>query len=149
TLGGSADDAFKKALADAMDPFANLDKDPNLLDEPIRQVLGVPNPWLPIREVNGPTVVEFQRPWAFPDQNNSKDPQTAGNYIEKPDTAAGPYPTNTMPHRLLEIIHPASNAARKLYEDANCPDETDKYNQTFLSPHNNTHFSPLGDVVIF
>jgi len=149
TLGGSADDAFKQALADAMDAFGNLDMDPDLLNRPTREVLGAPNPWLPVREVNGPTVVEFQRPWTFPDQNNSKNLKTAGNYIETPDTFAGPYPVNTMPNRLLDIDKPVSNSARKLYEDANCPDETDNYNREFLNPRNENHFSPLGDVIIF
>lgn len=147
TLGHSVDDAFRAALEDAMDPFGNLDKDEDLIHQPTREVLGAPNPWLPVREVNGTHVVEFQRPWAFPNQNNSRDPKANSNFLETPLTIAGPYLINTKPHSLLDTDKSASNDVRKAYEDAQCPDETDGINleHIFVGREGN----PLGDPVVF
>ncbi|KAF5701956.1 hypothetical protein FMUND_13675 [Fusarium mundagurra] len=145
TLGHTVDNAFKKALEDAMDPFGNLDKDEDLIDDPPRRVLGDPNPWLPVRKARAPTVVEFQRPWAFPSQNNEKDPRSNGNHVETPRTIAGPYPVNTRPDRLLRTDTEASNANRLQYQDAQCPAATDALNNTFAIKG----FNSLGDPIVF
>jgi hypothetical protein len=121
-----------------------------LVNEPTRQVMNAPNPWLPVREPKvgkNPVrdVVEFQRPWAFPDRNNFKDVNTAGNYIEIPPTIAGPYVTNTMPHHLFTSSRAASNVPRWRYQTARCPSETDNFNNSLARWEG----SPLGDPVIF
>jgi len=168
-LGHSVDSAFQEALAAAFDPLGNLDKDPALTNVGVRNVLGDANPWLPVRSVNDEQppiipnksreddVVEYQRPWAFPDRTNSRDPQKAGNFLEMPTTTAGPYPTNTMPDNLLGVDTMISNTARKLYEDAGCPADTDLYTQAFVLHQGTGKFdegryrgtNPLGDPVIF
>jgi hypothetical protein len=142
-LGHTVDSAFKEVLAAAGDYLGNLDRDAALVNVGVRDVIGAPHPWLPIRVPKGDPsagifspagndVAEYQRPWAFPDRNNSKDPKRAGNYLETPLTTAGPYSTDTMPDQLLGWTEPASNAARKLYQDAQCPRATDKYTDAFV-----------------
>jgi len=167
-LGHSVDSAFQQALSAAFDPLGNLDKDPSLIDDGVRKVLGAKNPWLPVRGVTGeplPSIrspagfdlVEFLRPWAFPDKTNSHDPQKAGNFLEMPTTIAGPYPTDTMPNDLLVATGATSNAARKLYECAGCPNDTDLYTQAFVMHQGTGKFeeekyrgtNPLGDPIIF
>jgi len=167
-LGHTVDSAFQEALAAAWDPLGNLDKDPALTNVGVRNVLGALNPWLPVRvtkgqrpplipSISGNDVVEYQRPWAFPDRTNDRDPNKAGNFLETPLTVAGPYPTDTMPDQLLETGAPISNTARKLYEDAGCPADTDLYTQAFVLHQGNGSFgegnypgtNPLGDPVIF
>jgi len=167
TLGHTVDSAFQQALAAAWDPLGNLDHDPTLTNEGLRDPLGALNPWLPVRvtkgqkipgfgAASGNDVVEYQRPWGFPDRTNDPDPTKAGNYLEAPLTTAGPYPQNTMPDQLLATNATASNAARLLYEMAGCPADTDLYNQTFVTRQNvNVTFAeppgtnPLGDPVVF
>lgn len=168
-LGHTVNSAFQQALAAAWDPLGNLDKDPALTNVGVRNVLGALNPWLPVRVTKGQRppgifsgflgndVVEYQRPWAFPDQTNDRNPNNAGNYLETPLTIAGPYPTDTMPDQLLETGMPISNSARKLYEDAGCPTDTDLYTQAFVLHQGDGHFgekeypgtNPLGDPVVF
>jgi hypothetical protein len=168
-LGHTVDSAFQEALAAAWDPLGNLDKDPALTNVGVRNALGAINPWLPVRVTRGQKppgilsiftgndVVEYQRPWAFPDRTNDPDPKKAGNYLETPLTVAGPYPTDTLPDHLLEINAPISNTARKLYEDAGCPADTDLYTQAFVLHQADGRFgegnypgtNPLGDPVIF
>jgi hypothetical protein len=170
-LGHSVDSAFQEALAAAFDPLGNLDKDPALNNVPLRDVLHNPNyPWLPVRVVKGEKVpfvsklnnddvVEYQRPWAYPEKTNSKDDNKKGNFVELPTTTAGPYPVDTMPHDLLTTseVNRVSNPARKLYEDAQCPDATDSISTAFVLHQGTNQFdegrylgtNPLGDPVIF
>lgn len=164
TLGHTVDSAFAQALAAAWDPLGNLDHDPALTNQGIRDPLGAHNPWLPIRTTKGETppafaggdVVEFQRPWGFPDRTNDPDPTKAGNYLEGPVTTAGPYPQEAMPDHLLATHAGASNAARTKYEGAGCPTDTDIYNNEWVL-HITDQFggaafrgtNPLGDPVVF
>jgi hypothetical protein len=167
-LGHSVDSAFQEALAAAFDPLGNLDKDPGLTNVGVRNVLGDSNPWLPVRVVKGEQlpfvanilgddVVEYQRPWAFPNTTNSHDPQKAGNFLEMPTTTAGPYPTDTMPDHLLAMNTTTSNSARRYYQDAGCPADTDLYTQAFVLHQGTGEFgeenyhgtNPLGDPVVF
>ena len=158
TLGHTVDSAFKEALAAAWDPLGNLDDDPALTNEGVRDPLAALTPWLPIRVTKGekpPTfsaasagsVVEFQRPWAYPDRTNDRDSTKAGNYLEAPLTTAGPYPRETLPVQLLATDGTASNAARAKYEAAGCPADTDAYNADFISADHPSN--PLGDPVVF
>jgi hypothetical protein len=174
TLGHTVDSAFASALASAIDVLGNLDNDPNLTNQGVRNpVLGAKNPWLPVRVPAGEPapvipkvtsddpdpVVEFLRPWGFPDRTNSKIPTNTGNWLETPLTVAGPYPTDTMPNQLLTTIGPISNPARTLYQDAGCPGDTDLYNRAFVvhDPTLENRFdedrypgsNPLGDPVVF
>ena len=168
TLGHGVDSAFKSALDSAWDVLGNLDKDPNLINVGVRNVLGAPNPWLPVRvnkDKRPPLiagaltgdVVEFQRPWAFPNVNNCRNPTRNGNYLEGGQTTAGPYATGTRPHQILGTTGPASNAARSLYQQAGCPGDTDRYNAAWVLHQSGGRFgeggfrgtNPLGDPVVF
>jgi hypothetical protein len=168
TLGHTVDSAFQQALAAAWDPLGNLDHDPALTNEGLRDPLGALNPWLPVRTTKGQKapgfgaisnddVVEYQRPWGFPDRTNDPDPTKSGNHLETPLTTAGPYAQNTMPDRLLSTEAVASNAARALYEGAGCPQDTDIYNESFVLHRGDGRFgesnfdgtNPLGDPIVF
>ena len=157
TLGHTVDSAFQEALAAAADPLGNLDHDPALTTEGLRDPLTAPNPWLPVRttkgqppptfsNANGDNVVEFQRPWGYPDRTNDKNSALAGNYLENPLTTAGPYPQNATPDQLLATTGTANNAARTQYEAAQCPGETDGHNNEYVQGQRT---NPLGDPVVF
>ncbi|MBC7592356.1 MAG: zinc dependent phospholipase C family protein [Kineosporiaceae bacterium] len=156
TLGHTVDSAFKQALAAAWDPLGNLDDDPALLNEGVREPLGAQFPWLPVRETKSRKVVEYTRPWGFPDRTNDSDIQKAGNYLEGPLTVGGPYPSNTMPNRLLRTDAPSSNAGRSAFERAGCPFDTDIFARAFVL-HRGTEYgqdrfrgtNPLGDPIVF
>ncbi|KAJ6263845.1 hypothetical protein Dda_2417 [Drechslerella dactyloides] len=168
-LGHTVDSAFKTALAAAADPLGNLDKDPSLIDVGIRDVLGAPNPWLPVRvnvdryatrpKLSSLGVVEYQRPWAFPDRNNCNNINRAANYLETPQTIAGPYPTGMLPNEFLATNKIASNTARVLFENAGCPHDTDVYAKAFVTHtySGDKDFgqgkfegtNPLGDPIVF
>jgi hypothetical protein len=82
SLGNSMDGSFAQALADATDPFGNLDNDPSLLIPP-HNPRDRNYPFLPCRPAQlpdgtlaataaGPITVsvnEFHRPWAYPSQS--------------------------------------------------------------------------------
>ena len=171
TLGQSVDSAFAQALNSAFDPLGNLDKDPSLIDVGVRNVLGAPNPWLPVRVTKGKRppiiagaltgdVVEYQRPWAYPNRNNCHNEARAGNHLEQPLTTAGPYATGVKPDKILGTTNVASNTARVLYENAGCPGDTDIYNDAWVKhlggndvnrfgERNFRGTNPLGDPVVF
>jgi hypothetical protein len=184
SLGHGVDGAFAAALAAAWDPLGNLDKDPTFTAPAMRNPKGGDGkayPWLPIRPTRRPEplpqftsegsgfpfysdVVEFQRPWGFPDKTNDSNPKRAGNYIETPETVPGPYPQDAMPTLLFGTDGPASNRMRLDYERANCPDETNRYNEDFIGrqpftggypapedvdPESVSGINPLGDPVVF
>jgi hypothetical protein len=181
SLGHSVDGAFAAALAAAWDPLGNLDKDPSLTAPADRNPKGGPTrryPWLPVRPTRryeGQTtgegsfpfysdVVEFQRPWGFPDRTNDRDQARAGNYIETPQTVPGPYPQDAVPTVLFQINGPASNRMRLDYEGAGCPEQTDAYNEEFIGRARFTNgypmpggtepglisgTNPLGDPIVF
>jgi hypothetical protein len=86
SLGSSLDGSFAQALADAVDPFGNLDQDPALLipqNNPRTEFY----PYLPCRPHQLPdgtsygqnqsvSVNEFHRPWAYPSQSAITNTQT-------------------------------------------------------------------------
>jgi len=179
TLGHSVDSAFQEALAAAYDPLGNLDKDPTLTNVGVRQTLGVDvlNPYLPVRVPKGDRIpviqgavattilqnpadrdlIEFTRPWAFPDHTNSSDQKKAGNWLEQPLTIPGPYASDTVPHQLLSLDGLVSNSARTQYQGARCPDETDDISKAFVlhagdGTRDEANFegtNPLGDPIVF
>lgn len=182
TLGHSVDGAFAAALAAAWDPFGNLDHDPSLTAPANRNPKGGPEkafPWLPVRPIKTyagqrtsegsgfpfySDVVEFQRPWAFPNKNNERDPAKSDNYVETPQTVPGPYPQDANPTVLFKEDGPASNRMRVDYEESGCPEETDRYNEEFIGRMPFTHgypvpqgtgegevsgTNPLGDPIVF
>jgi len=162
TLGHTVDGEFAAALAGAFDVLGHLDNDPALTADTLRNPKSPDFPWLPVRTTGAHDVVEFRRPWAYPDRTNESADAMAGNFIETPLTTAGPYPIETMPPALLRTDGPASNRLRFDYERANCPDQTDKLNQTHIGhqPFTNGYpmppntrlvsgTNPLGDPVLF
>jgi hypothetical protein len=106
-------------------------------------------------------VVEFRRPWAYPDRTNDPNPRRGGNRIETPRTVAGPYPLGATPDVLVGADGPASNELRVTYQNAGCPDDTDQYNESFIGHQPLTPgygdaggedaggTNPLGDPVVF
>jgi hypothetical protein len=182
SLGHGVDGAFAAALAAAWDPLGNLDKDPSLTAPAMRDPKGGAGkayPWLPVRPTRrqegqttsvGPgfpfnsDVVEFQRPWGFPDKTNDPNLARAGNHIETPQTVPGPYPQDAMPTVLFGSDGPASNRMRFDYEGSDCPEQTDAYNEDFIGrapftagyampevtePGSVSGTNPLGDPVVF
>lgn len=169
TLGHSVNSAFQEAISSAIDVLGNIDLDPSLTNVAVRNVPSDENPWLPIRALKGESiaafrkaigddVLEYTRPWAFPNINNQKDRNKAGNYLEMPRTISGPYVTETMPHDLMVTDQSISNEARKHYEAANCPDETDILNYFYILNQDKGRFTqglssfdgnnPLGDPIV-
>ncbi len=162
-LGHSVDGAFAAALAAAWDPLGNLDTDPSLTAPANRNPKGGSTrryPWLPVRPTKTSStqttapgsfpfysdVVDFQRPWGFPGKTNDKDPKKAGNSIETPQTVPGPYPQDVMPTVLFQTDGPANNRMRLDYEHAQCPEQTDSYNEEFIgrAPFTNGYAAPAG-----
>jgi hypothetical protein len=166
TLGHTVDGEFAAALAAAFDVLGNLDHDPALTANTIRNPKSGDYPWLPVRMTGKHDAVEFRRPWGFPDRTNDPDPTRAGNLVETPATTAGPYPLGTTPPTLLGTDGPANNRLRFDYEEAGCPEETDRLNLEFIGhqpltngypvPEENapagqplSGTNPLGDPVVF
>ncbi len=159
TLGHTVDGQFAAALAAAWDVLGNLDHDPALTADTLRNPKSADYPWLPVRatglddiaayqawlvkqvqsispnSVGDPRqyVVEFRRPWGFPDRTDSSDPAKAGNRIETPLTISGPYPLGTMPPTLLSVdALPADSRRRSLYEQSSSPGKTDSLNTEYI-----------------
>src|SRR6266550_3044224 len=122
TLGHTVNGEFAAALAAAFDVLGNLDHDPALIADTIRNPKSADYPWLPVRMTGSRDVVEFRRPWGFPDRTTDPAAAKAGNWLETPLTTAGPYPLGTMPPTLLRLDGPASNRMRYDYEHAQCPE---------------------------
>jgi hypothetical protein len=175
TLGGTVDDAFRQALADAFDPLANLDRDPGLFagghsltDEHYpyysvlryRSLAGTPDydQW------------EYRRPWDYPntsrfaidnnphhdvplptptetyDPSEPPNPKPEGGY---PGLRPGPYPAGVRPeHVFFRTNVPADAPARTAYEQAQTPAATDILNSQHLLMERQPR-SPLGDPVPF
>jgi hypothetical protein len=163
-LGHTVDGAFAAALAGAYDVLGHLDADPALTADFIRNPKSADYPWLPVRLTGRHDVVEFRRPWAFPDRSNDADPQKAGNTIETSRAVSGPYPREALPTLLARTDGPASNRGRYDYERAGCPEATDKLNEALIGhapftagypgehPEGDDGFSgsnALGDPVVF
>lgn len=176
TLGHTVNGAFTQALAACFDVLGNLDDDPALTSAGLRNPKSAEYPWLPVRERpavdpergvrpgTGTKVVEFRRPWGFPDRINEKQDAVAGNYLEASRTVAGPYPQEMVPTVLLSTDGPADNELRVVYQQAGCPADTDVYNERYIGHDPKTPgysdsdgddggtgsgTNPLGDPVVF
>ena len=175
TLGATVDGAFQQALAAALDPMGNLDKDsgvfatghavpdPNYPYYPVLQYTDHPDgtrsyePW------------EFRRPWAYPDKSRlvvggtpqymttpteQRDPSQPPNppIPEPPDgfpgLIPGPYPPGTTPDEVFfRTTARVDPRLRQAYEDSDNPAATDELNAEHLFGRES--FSPLGDPVPF
>ena len=178
SLGDSLDGAFAQALADATDPFGNLDKDPNLLIPP-HNPRAQPYPFLPVRTAQLPSgdVNEFRRPWAYPSQSRNSQgnlymtpgeesdiraeldfadrSQDLGSILKagvQPNagTVSGPYPQGATPDQVFfRTGRRVSSAERAQYEQAPTPAHTDAINERLIGRRADTDHSPLGDPVQF
>lgn len=176
TLGGTTDAAFQQALADAIDPLGNLDRDPSLLGG--GHLVPDPSyPYYPVLQYTDrpgqPRTYEsweFRRPWAYPDKSRlviggkpywmttpteQRDPtQPPSPPIPMPEEGfpglvAGPFPPGSTPDRVFfRLGMPVDREVRKQYEDADNPAATDELNAEHLLT-GRLPTSPLGDPVPF
>ncbi len=177
-LGNTVDGAFAQALADAHDPFGNLDLDPSLLGQP-HDPRQEPYPYLPVRAAQLHTEAsnEYRRPWAYPATSRDHDGKlydTPGEQFNRPaelldagitgervqqvlrvlgqvkGTVSGPYPMGALPHQVLfRVTQPIQPGQRADYEDARSPAETDFLNERYIGRDPRTDHSPLGDPIPF
>jgi hypothetical protein len=170
TLGGTVDETFRAALAGAVDPFGNLDKQQNVIGDghPVPD----PNyPFYPVLRYHADGTTwegwEYHRPWAWPyksEQQVSGAPDTLTNtptetydpeasFGEGPDLPykplrPGPYPKTTMPNVFFRLDAPVNAETRTAYEQAQTPWQTDVLNERHLGP-DTMKYSPLGDPIPF
>lgn len=174
TLGGTVDGAFRQALADAIDPFGNLDKNQGVV---VSHSVRDPNyPYYPVLQYHAdgstPDDWEFHRPWAYPqfsefEQNGDNtaiptptetyDPSKSGNDpndVVGPAGAfkpmrPGPYPEGTTPDQVFfRTDAPVEHEGRAQYESARTPWQTDLLNEQYIGKARQ-RLSPLGDPVPF
>jgi hypothetical protein len=178
SLGNSTDQAFLQALADATDPFGNLDRDPALIDPP-HNPRTLQYPFLPVRDAQTPggEVNEFRRPWAYPDHSRNThgdlyptpmetsdiwaelDYVGRGRDLElimragvlaKAGTVSGPFPAGSTPDQVLFRTGRQVNPnERAHYEVAPTPAHTDALNEVLIGRAPDTDHSPLGDPIQF
>ena len=178
-LGNTVDAAFLQALADAVDPFGNLDGDPALM-------VPQPNPrterypFFPVRpeQDSADDPNEYRRPWAYPDRSrhddgtlyptptelsdvvaelkaNNVDPKIGQELLRilgrSPiGTVSGPYPVGALPHQVLfRTDQPVVPQQRAAYENAVTPAHTDAVNEQVIGRAPDHDHSPLGDPIPF
>ncbi len=168
TLGGTVDSEFREALADAIDPLRNLDRDQEVIGT--SHSVSDPNyPYYPVLKYykdkdNKPTSEgwEYRRPWAWPDKSLNGD--TATNNIRElyeplefltniksfnvPLQRPGPYPRESMPDVLFRLDKEIQRDVRSMYENARSPLQTDAVNLKYLDPEV-LDSSPIGDPIPF
>jgi hypothetical protein len=169
TLGATIDGAFKQALADAIDPLGNLDKNESVV---VSHSVRDPNmPYYPVMQYHSdghtPDDWEFHRPWAYPQYSEYEDgghnttvPTPTETYDPSkcdpngPATAykpmrPGPYPEGTTPDQVFFRTNGSVDAAgRYSYENAQTPWQTDQLNEQYIGKAR-ARVSPLGDPVPF
>jgi hypothetical protein len=169
TLGATVDGAFKQALADAIDPFGNLDKDQGLV---VSHSVRDPNmPYYPVLQYHAdgsrPDDWEFHRPWAYPHVSefesgggNTEIPtptETYDPHASDPSAPSGPYkpmrpgpyPGGTTPDQVFFRTDAGVDAeGRAAYESAQTPWQTDQLNEQYIGKAR-ARRSPLGDPVPF
>ena len=173
TLGGTADAAFQQALADAIDPMGNLDRDASVFGNG-HSVTDPRYPYYPVfrytqqdHELKHENW-EYHRPWAYPDTSligtqgvNIQFPTPTETYdpsqpptIPEPDGGfpglrPGPYPAGTTPDEVFfRTGANVDQTVRALYEKAQNPAATDELNDEHLLTGRIPR-SPLGDPVPF
>ena len=175
TLGGTVDSAFRQALAAAIDPLGNLDRDQSPIGTS-HSVLDPNYPYYPVLRLHlnaggtvetPPEAWEFRRPWAYPnlsllaragkddtliptrtetyDPSKSDPIAAAGAY--KP-LRPGPYPIGAMPDVFFRTNIPVDGEARSAYETAQTPAATDRLNEEHLTQRR-LQTNPLGDPIPF
>jgi hypothetical protein len=173
TLGQTVDDAFRAALAAAIDPLGNLDTDQDVIGTS-HSVHDSKYPYYPVLRFHVNDKAEdweYHRPWAYPDVSRfavtgSPDfqfPTPTEEYDptkvlpgDPVDSAAGtykplrpgPYPAGTMPNVFFRLDAPVDPKVRSQYEAAQTPAQTDKLNRDNLLSRR-LPLSPLGDPVPF
>lgn len=176
TLGGTVDEAFRQALADAIDPLGNLDADQSVIGTG-HSVLDPNYPYYMVlryhQDGSGnisrpPEDWEYHRPWAYPNislftsdgKTNLNVPTPTETYDpSKSDPKAapgpfkplrpGPYPEGTRPDQVFFRTNaPVDTRARAEYERAQTPAQTDQLNEGHLAQARR-RLSPLGDPVPF
>jgi hypothetical protein len=174
TLGGSIDGAFRQALADAIDPMGNLDKNQDVIGTG-HSVVDSNYPYYPVlryhQEANGKISIEpweYHRPWAYPNVSlltsdgktnlpmatptETYDPSKSDPHAPpgpfKP-LRPGPYVAGTRPdHVFFRTGAFVNGDVRSAYEHAQTPAETDRLNEAHLI-FQRLPMSPLGDPVPF
>ncbi|HEY2358959.1 MAG TPA: hypothetical protein VGH86_16015 [Phenylobacterium sp.] len=169
TLGGTVDSAFRQALADAFDPFGNLDTDQNVIGTG-HSVTDRNTPYYTVLrwKTDGTTEDwEFRRPWAWPQFSPVQQPcgpdtlritptetyNPFRSFGEGPDTAfkpltAGPYPIGAQPDVFFRTDAPVDEKIRRAYEACQTPWETDLLNIEVLG-RRGLGVNPLGDPIPF
>lgn len=176
TLGQTLDSAFTQALADAKDPFGNLDLGTDGLGTPRDPLTSFP--YLPVREVQDAAHKpnEFHRPWAFPALSRRSGGGLVPTPLERWDvdaemdrlgqsdakpqvrrnlgasfglTVPGPYPAGTRPEDIFRRTHSGDGQQRAVYEAAYSPVHTDLLNVDLLLNQRQGQHNPLGDPVPF
>ncbi len=169
TLGGTVDGAFQQALGDAIDPMGNLDTDLGVVVS--HSVRDAHYPYYSVLQYHAdgskPDPWEFHRPWAYPaiseletDGVNAHVPTPTETYLPSaadPNAPAGafrpmrpgPYPEGTTPDQVFFRTDAGVDTdARRRYEDATTPWQTDLLNEEFIGKAR-ARVSPLGDPVPF
>jgi hypothetical protein len=174
TLGATIDGAFKQALADAIDPFGNIDRNEGVV---VSHSVRDPNsPYYPVLQYHAddspakrhpPDDWEFRRPWAYPQYSEFEqggintpvptptetyDPSKcdpAGPAVAYKPMRPGPYPEGTTPDEVFFRTNGGFNAeGRYRYETAQTPWQTDQVNEDLIGKAR-LRSSPLGDPVPF
>ena len=174
TLGSTIDSAFAQALAAAVDPFGNLDKDPSAIGTG-HSVLDRNYPYYPVlrKHINADGTVqtplegwEFRRPWAYPNislfttdgKTNFQMPTPTETYDpsksdgDAPEGAykplrPGPYRAGARPDVFFRLDAWVNPQTRLAYEQARTPAQTDRLNEQHLTGDQTS--SPLGDPIPF
>ncbi len=173
TLGGTVDAAFLAALADAVDPFGNLDTDTSVIVGHSVHDRGYP--YYPVLEYKDDGTFddwEFHRPWAYPNVSEHTSDGTHHNHVPTPtetydpsacDAGAvdgngapirssspllpGPYREGTTPDQVFFRTDGGHDPERRFaYEKSQTPWQTDQLNLGLLRSEGR---SPLGDPVPF
>lgn len=169
TLGGTVDSAFRQALADAFDPFGNLDTDQDVIGTG-HSVTDRNTPYYTVLrwKTDGSTEDwEFRRPWAWPQFSPVEQPSGPDtlrttptetynpfrSFGEGPDTpfkplTAGPYPIGAQPDVFFRTDAPIDEEIRRAYEACQTPWETDLLNIEVLG-RRGLGVNPLGDPIPF
>jgi hypothetical protein len=173
TLGSTVDATFLAALADAIDPFGNLDTDTSVIVG--HSVHDPAYPYYPVlryKAAGGYDDWEFRRPWAYPNVSEHTTDGTHNTHIPTPtetyDPSAadanavdanqapihkfqpmrpGPYLEGTTPDQVFFRTDGGHDVRRRSqYEKAQTPWQTDRINEALLKSRGR---SPLGDPVPF
>lgn len=163
TLGHTVDGDFQQALAENLDIFGNLDHSLDGLSALHNPHDPKAFPWYPQRQkspalwdgTHQPAagdldVIEYRRPWTYPDRTRAADGSLQPNQLELPLTFSGPYPQGATPDAVFfRLGRPVNQQERIAYEKAPTPAVTDRLSGDFIGGDPHADHSPLGDPVPF